>query len=375
MRVGIFETTHFEGAYPVIRLFDNGSNEITIFTYEDSYKQFQFLFAGEMQKFNWIVKSNDESKRAFIQTMYKQVKELQIELLYLNTIVDNYIFYARFIRKLKRVRIVTTLHSINNYFQHKPIWSLRRIVRILGKKRLVHVANEFNVVSLTMVDYLKKQLQSSKKVHCVPGAVYEPEKHVTDSRVENRISIVVPGAVDGRRRNYRLVTDLVDQLSERGLQVAITLLGGVDPDHGYAILQSLKSREWNGRLKYYDREVIDQPEFDKVMDESDLVLLPSMIYTNIVDDITEEYGLSMSSGNLFDIIKHAKPFIAPFGLRVDPFLESSCLRYQESPEIVDILVALIESPEVFRSLKEKAKLASMNYTIEAVRSRNADLFH
>ena len=43
MRVGVFETTHFEGAYPVIKCFDNGANEITIFCYEESYRQFAQL--------------------------------------------------------------------------------------------------------------------------------------------------------------------------------------------------------------------------------------------------------------------------------------------------------------------------------------------
>ena len=48
MHVGIFETDHFEAAYPVIRLFDNGENDITIFVYEKSYRQLQFLPAGKI---------------------------------------------------------------------------------------------------------------------------------------------------------------------------------------------------------------------------------------------------------------------------------------------------------------------------------------
>jgi len=374
MRIAIFETTHFEGSYPVIRLFDNGSNEITIFTYEESYKQFQFLFREEMDKFHWVVKPNHESKYTFIKRMYQQVKVLHIELFYMNTIADNYIIYAWMIRRLKPIRVVTTLHSINNYFEHKPRWSVRRIVRIWGKKKLVKVVNEFNVVSLTMVEYLKQHLSPSKKVHCVPGAVYEPGKRLTPSHPENVIKIVVPGAVDERRRNYQLVMDLAQEINRTGLPIVITLLGGIHPEYGKDIFQELKKHDWLGRLKFYEDEVVDQPEFDKIMDETDLVLLPSSIYIKVFDDITEQYGLSMSSGNLFDIIKHAKPFIAPFELRVDSFLESSCLRYQHASEIAEILAAIVQSPEVKGSLKEKARLASLNYTIDAIRKRNTDLF-
>src|SRR4249919_393230 len=173
MKVGIFETTHFEGAYPVIRLFDNGSNDITIFTYEDSYQQFQFLFKDEMNRYKWVVKGRDESKYSFIRRIYSETRSRKLELLYLNTITDNYIFYSWLVSLLKPLRIIITLHSINNYFNHKPAFSIRRIVRTMGKKRLIGAAKEFNVVALTMVNYLKSRLPATKKVHCVPGAVYE----------------------------------------------------------------------------------------------------------------------------------------------------------------------------------------------------------
>jgi len=372
MRVGIFETTHFEGAYPVIRLFDNGNNDITIFTYQDSYRQFQFLFKDEMSRYQWVVKRQDESKYSFIRRIYSETKSRKLEILYLNTISDNHIFYSWMIALLKRIRIIVTLHSINNYFHHKPAFNLRRIVRIIGKKTLIKTTSEFNVVALSMVDYLKSRLPAAKKVHCVPGAVYEgrtdnlpPSKEIT--------KLVVPGVIDARRRDYDLVIQLADRLEETGSRVMITLLGGIDPLFGKSVLEKLSSKKSN-RISYYNQPVVDQPEFDRVMDEADFVLLPSTIQNTILDDIPEIYGLSMSSGNLFDIIKHAKPFIAPLQLRVDPFLENSCLRYESVDEIVDVLVALNESPEVLASLQSSARVASGHYRVNEVRLRNSDLF-
>jgi hypothetical protein len=328
-----------------------------------------------MEKYTWVIKKNDESKYQFIVKMYKQVRALHIDLFYLNTIADNYIFYAWMISRLKPIRVVTTFHSINNYFEHKPSLSFRRLVRILGKKKLVRVVKEFNVVSLTMVDYLKQRLPShSNKVHCIPGAVYEPQKHRPEKLTAAGLHVVVPGSVDERRRNYGMVMELVELINKAGLDITVTLLGGIHPEFGATILQQLRKKDWHGRLRYYEVDVVDQPEFDRVMEECDMVLLPSTLYIKIFDDITEQYGLSMSSGNLFDIIKHAKPFLTSFGLRIDPYLESTCLRYQNAGEMMEILIALLESPDVFSSLNEKARLASQNYTIEAVRMRNPDLF-
>jgi hypothetical protein len=372
MRVGIFETTHFEGAYPVIRLFDDGNNDITIFTYNESYRQFQFLLDKEMSKYKWVIRGKEESKYRFIRRIYSEVKAQKLELLYLNTITDNYIFYSWMISLLKPIRIIVTLHSINNYFDHKAAFSLRRIVRTLGKKRLIRVVKEFNVVALTMVDYLKGRLPANKKVHCVPGAVYEGRSDFVPIK-KKIVQLVVPGVVDTRRRDYNLVIQLAERLIQWGSSITITLLGGVHPLFGKSVIEKLNPAVHNN-IKFYSGPVVDQPEFDKVMDEADFVLLPSTIHNTILDDIPETYGVSMSSGNLFDIIKHAKPFIAPLTLKVDPFLEASCLRYESVDEIVEVLAALNELPETFTSLQQKARLASQHYTVTEVRLRNSDLF-
>jgi len=325
-----------------------------------------------MSKYKWVVKRDDESKYSFIRRIYVETKKQNLELLYLNTISDNHIFYSWMISFLRGVRVITTLHAINNYFEHKGTWNFRRIVRTIGKKILLRVVKEFNVVALTMVEYLKKKIPPSKEVHCVPGAVYEErgQNLIAKAQITN---LVVPGAIDTRRRDYDLVLELADKLLKTGSQINITLLGGIQPQFGSSVVQKLETIS-RSNIKYYRLEVVDQPEFDEVMDEADLVLLPSTIHNTILDDVPEVYGVSMSSGNLFDIIKHAKPFIAPLALKVDPYLENSCLRYQSVDEVVDILQALNESPQAVNSLQAKAREASMYYTVEEVRKRNAALF-
>ena len=375
MRVGIFETSHFEGAYPVIRLFDNGSNQITIFCYQESYKQFQHLFRKEWDKYRWIIRGEKESKYKFIYRVYREVRKEKIELLYLNTINDNFIFYAWMIRLLRNVRVLVTIHSINYFFWSLPTFSLRAIIRKMGKKELVRVVDDFNVVTPTLVDYLRNKLPKGKRIHVVPGAVYEGRANaVVYQEPGKSIHVVVPGALDERRRDYQLVLELMRRIRRGDMPVSITLLGGLNPEFGIDIIKKIKMESFGPALKYYEQEVVDQPEFDKVMDEADLVLLPSAIHTLILDAIPEDYGITQSTGTLFDVIKHAKPFIAPLSLRVDPYLEGSCLRYESVDEIIDELSALSNSPEVFANLKSKARAASENYTIEAVRERNKDLF-
>jgi len=375
MRVGIFETTHFEGAYPVIKCFDNGANEITIFCYEESYRQFQHLFEGQMEKFSWVVKSQQDSKYKFIYRIYKETKSRKLDLLYLNTISDNFIFYAWILRFLKGVRVVLTIHSINNFFWKLPSLNLRAVIRSVGKKQLIKQVNEFNVVAMTLVDYLRTKLAASKIIYTVPGAVYEQRKRELKPLENKKISrIVVPGIIDARRRNYQDVLQLAELINKTGMRISITLLGGLNKEFGSSIIESIKNSPDTADLKYYTAPVVDQPEFDREMDDADIVLLPATVQTYILDGIYEEYGVTQSTGTLFDIVKHAKPFIAPRNLRVDPFLEKSCLRYDSMEEILEIIQALEESPDVWQDLQQKAKIASTHYTIEAVRKRNPGLF-
>jgi hypothetical protein len=307
--------------------------------------------------------------------MFSAARKKKIELLYLNTITDNFVFYAWMIRLLKNVRVVVTLHSINNFFDHRPAFSLRRIIRTFGKKQLIKAVDEYNVVALTMVDHLRSKLPGFKKIHALPGAIFEGRiSHNKVSDLRKNMQIVVPGIVDQRRRNYDQVFDLIHKLHESGLRATITLLGGFHPEHGLAVLKKIRNGSFDQNFRYYEAQVVDQPEFDRVMDEAHLVFIPSVIYTSILDDIPETYGLSMSSGNLFDIVKHGKPFIAPAALRVDPYLEESRLSYESVPEIVEFLEALTDSPDIYLSLLQKAVRASSHYTIEKVRERNNLLF-
>jgi hypothetical protein len=85
--------------------------------------------------------------------------------------------------------------------------------------------NEFNVVAMTLVDYLRTKLAASKIIYTVPGAVYEQRKRELKPSENKRISrIVVPGIIDARRRNYQDVLQLAELINKTGMRISITYL-------------------------------------------------------------------------------------------------------------------------------------------------------
>lgn len=369
-KVAIFETTHFEGSYPVIRLFDCRENQLTIFTNAFCYRQFSFLFGADVNRYQWIIQEENEPLRGFIKRAAEIVQAEKMEIFYVNTVDNNHLFFARALAGLSNTRTILTLHDINTHFHFRYRWQLRRIVRITGKKRLIRVVKEFNVVAQTMVPYLREISGNRKPVHCVPGAFFDPSLYHSPPASVQPLEIVIPGSIDAKRRNYEVVLELARACQSQQLPVRFTLLGGAQDGYGRSILEKCAAFE---NIRTYTGEVVDQPEFDRVMNASHLVFVPSVIHTVISDEIEETYGLTKSSGNMFDIIKHGRPFLAPAELQVDPVLETGCLRYSTPSQITAQLQTLINTQQ-YELLCQQAHLNSMNYTLDAIRSRNPSLF-
>jgi len=376
MNIGIFETEHFEGSYPVIKLFDYNSNEITVFTYEEAHKQFRYLFPGEPGRYEWKVKPDKQSKYLFILDMYREIKRKKIDLVYLNTISNNFIVYALMVFFLRKVRVILTIHNINSWFEYKPAFSLRRIIRYVGRRALLSLISEFNVIAEAMTDQLSGKLPKHKKVHCIPDAVFEEAYcKQTQPPVQQHINIVIPGTVDGRRRDYEQAFRLIKLLENAKASSTVIFLGKFYGEYGKKILEKSKTlRHTFSDLKYYNFETVPQPEFDNVMNAAHFVFIPSVLRTILEDGVTELYGATISSGNLFDAIKHAKPVIIPAPLKIDRFLDQSCFRYKTMEEAAGFLLSLRYDPLLYAGWTRNAMAASQNYTIEKVRERNAGLF-
>ena len=371
MKVAIFETEHFEGAFPVIKLFDIPGNEITVYTSPETHKRFLDLFGDNSRRYHWAILPG-KKKVPFFTSLYKQLKKNRPDLLYINTISNNHLLYAAVLQLLHLNRTVLTVHDINCLFDSQPSLNFRKAMIHSGKKRLVKRINEFNVVADTMTPYLQTKT-NGKKSHNIPGAVFE--HRYSPQLLNGPIRIVVPGSLDKRRRNYEQVFELARLAGENRLNVQIVLLGGYMDNEGKSIVEQadvLKSEFC--RVICYHSPLVEQSEFDRQMDAAHFVFIPSVIHTHICGDIPETYGITKSSGNIFDVIKHAKPFIIPDQLTISADLQTSCFRYKAIPDIIDFLKHMISAPADYDIWQVKALENSKNYTIEKVRARNAALF-
>jgi len=373
MKIAIIEKGHFEVAYTLIRLFDNDSNRLTIFIDEPSYEQLIQLLREKSGRYKWVVQKKD-SNREFIKLMFSQISNTGFDLVYFNTIADNFIHYAWHIRKLGHKNIIMTLHDIRGFFHYAPSLSIRKAIRFAGKRKLIKAIPAFNVLSETLVPLLQQKLQNKKPVFNIPGALFEPDGFIPKDYIAGEIiKITVPGSVDIRRRNYDSVLELLEKVKSTTLKISVTLLGSFRKGHSGSVhSKCVQYIESGSNLHIYETDIVSQQEFDRVMDESHFVWMPLNQFAAVTDGTKEEYGTSISTGNTGDVIRHAKPFFAPSYLNIDPALEKSCCRYSNIHEIIDKLKSLNSSE--YTHLQNEATSASLNYTKDKIIERNKALF-
>ena len=374
MKIAIFETYHFEVAHTLISLFDKPGNEITIFVHQEAYRQLLFLLADKAGRYTWLVRMEDETNRGFIRRVFRYTQDHSFDLLYFNTIADNFIIYAYHHRKLRRIPSVLTLHDINGQFQYKPSFSLTRIVRYIGKRLLIIRFPAFNVLADSMVPYLRKKLGSGKKIYSIPGNYFDPANIIPiQLEADNPVKIVIPGSVDERRRDYSIVKELLEATSLQNIAIEICLLGSFRSGYSESTRQFCTNYlRNNNNLKIFEEEIVDQPEFEKRIQESHFIWMPVQYKLSVSDGIIEEYGKSICSGNIGDVIKHAKPFFVPRQMPLDAALLDSAIRYDTLADILSVIRKL--SPSVYSGLQQKAWTASHHYTKENIIRRNASLF-
>lgn len=368
MNIGIQEADHFEGIYPVIRLFDDGINHLYLFVPRSTYVRLLDLLNEDGKRITWIIQEPDESTYSFCKKIKNAVDFHQISLLYLNTISKHHLIYAWLLVKLKQLPVILTVHDVNCLFFPKFSLHPRMFLQFIGKKWLVSKVRYFNTVSTTVQPYLQKCAGNEKKVSTIPGAVFERQQHRLPS--SPIMSIVVPGTIDKKRRDYEAVFNFLDRTRE--LPIHLTILGGGSDEFAGEVKN--KCRRYADKLTWFDVEIVHQELFDKYMDQAHFVWIPSVIQTQICGSIPEVYGITKSSGNIFDIIKHAKPFLFPEALTIPENLRSSGLSYQSLEDLIRQLQNYLKDPHLYTQIERKAELNSTAYTIEQIRLDNYPLF-
>lgn len=373
MHIAIYETVHFENVVPLLRLFDLPGNRITVFCDGQAFRQAKMQLGNDVDLFQWVLQKPEQSRRHFLDEARRYVKHEQVQLLYINTISDNFYHLNRLIRAGKNIRTIATLHAINSYFSPQLKFNLRRVVRVVGKWMLRRTIQEYAVQSASMLPAARKLVDPRYAVHCIPGAVYDNKQIYTAPALP--IHLVIAGSVDKRRRDYAEADSLILYLEKLAMPVRITMLGATDSAYGKEKISHWSAMQLQHvQLAWYETNLVPQDEYDRVLASAHFVYHPSTIEAELEDGATEVYGKTVCSGIFSDCIRHARPLILPATLSTDPLFEGCSFRYSGIQEIAGFLQLLISSSAEQKKWEDAGHEMAQHFTVEKIRQRNTGLF-
>lgn len=373
MRAAIFDTEHFETAYALIRLFDTGTNELTIFTNEHVCSILQHMLREKCKHYDWVIQLKHESNIHFILRIHRMLKVLRPDLLFYSTVRDNHLLHAWMLKRHPHMRSVLTLHAINAITKLLPRPGLRPVIRHIGSKLLVRQADELNILASTLRDHLEKKLRPKKPVHNLPGAVYEC--NAEEITLAGAIRLVVPGSIDQERRNYNEVFHLLDLAEQEHIAVEAILLGAPVGEYGAAIVARAKRRKGiYTSIHAYETDHVPADEFERQMKNAHFVYTPVVHFSYAYDHVREIYGETKTSGNIFDAVRYARPVLHPVHLAVPDELKKSSYSYDKTEELITLFRSLSQQPAEYTVWQQRALESSMKFTPEAIREAHPTLF-
>lgn len=121
------------------------------------------------------------------------------------------------------------------------------------------------------------------------------------------LNIVIPGTVSQKRRDYKKVLQMLQQVPHDKLDVVFL---GKAQGKELEMLQGFdKLSLTNIKIKYF-KEKVSQTEFDDYMQKADVLWCPIQKETLFFSQ-KEIYGFTKMSGNVGDAIRYAKPAVFP----------------------------------------------------------------
>lgn len=368
MNIAIYDAEHYEGIYPLIKILGTKENRLTIFTSSSSIDRLHEMLHSEFFHHKWIVIEPENRNTKYFKRVKALLKVANAEFVFFNTIATHQYHYAKLIKSFGPENCVVTVHNVNSFFEPSPRVGIKSYFNNIGKKYLRKHLVYFNVISASLLPRMNELLNAEQKVFSIPGGIFENK--IAPAPLQDRIRIVIPGMVDQNRRNYDQVFELAQLAENKNLPLEIVVSGGFKGSYAERIKEKIQNTNFQGiKLTCTDFPVVPQPEYDQQLALANYIWLPSTIHFRMDRGMPEIYGVTKSSGNVYDIVRSGKPYLAPTALNMPKDLQEIGFHYQKLEALVQYLLEIHLSPNHYEKIAALAREKSASYNIENIRQQ------
>lgn len=358
MKIAVYDTQHEETLFTVIRIFDNGENELHVFTTPEFGTALQQRHLSHHIQWHLM---KPVTALDFPAAITRENRKHRYTHIILSTVHKHHLLFAFFGKAGSKLLVV--LHD-TNVLNPKFKLGLRALLRNSGMRLLNRMADGFIVLSSEVKKYIKQEKMTQKPVMVMPGAVWEEKGNPGDN---GDFIITIPGTADETRRDYEELLRLEPLLSPATRNIRFVVLGYAD-EKGFITIISFKISDKSDRISvnYFPSTIINQDEFDQQMKQSHLVYLP--LRASVVrPEGVEYYGRTKISGGFFDAVRFSRIILQPAAIPVAEELKDQTHTYASVEELAQWINAAVNDPEFLRRAQQKADKNASRFELESVR--------
>ena len=360
----IYETTHHENLPALLDLSEARFGRVIVFLRESSYRN---ICGRDEPAERWpgtqfVVQTADESNRRFISRLFRHIRRHRSSHLHLSTLDNNLLFFA-FHLAATPAHVSLTLHEVNAWFT-RPCRTLRDASETLAKAVLHRRISYYTCFLPAMTEKLHRRVPRATAVfipsrfyRAAPAALTASRRASLSpaSRPPRPFTIVIPGSVDGNRRDYAFVTDFFRHWLPGGAAsdcpILLVILGDSHSPEATAIVASLKALESARFAVLAFNGYVPESTYEQQLAAADLLWSPLKLHKPGSRNNPEVYGQTTASGLTADLLLGDTPALVPVGLVLPDVFQTALLPYRSADEAGRLLDRLINDTEWLPKLR------------------------
>lgn len=338
-RIALYDIStpnHYIYLYTICKIFLNNKKKVTVFCSSELRDK---LITMDLDKGNieFVVFKKGQNKLKYLKYM-SQICNKYINTLWINTLELTFIENIYFMIIKPKVYSVLTIHNVNSWLKkdlfsyirgkENNITKIKNSLYFIQRRLILNRFQAINVLEDNLKCYIEEKKIYDKKIFCLPFSIVE-EKNTPIVYKEYK-SIVIPGTITSKRRNYN---DIIQILSENNdLNIKLILLGRPVDKSGLEIINKCSLLKKRGiHIKVFDNFIAEE-DFIKELQGADFILGDlNRSYNNM--GCTEIYGETKSTGVIFNMIRFSLPGILPNWYKIDKKMETSILQYKSIEDL------------------------------------------
>ena len=347
-----YEKIHATLVHSIIQISNYKTNYVVVFTNRFIFDEMKSYLGEDIKRVDWSLVPNRLSLK---HPLYTQISEKISKTEGFDKIIipSGEYYYKNYLPLLEtppeRCEVIAMVHNLNHVLGRNLNENLYRAFSGAGA---------YAVPIRQMIDEIRRRGLTDKKVYEFPQIFRGGSVKERKNEAGERYVFVVTGIVDKGRKDYDLVTEVFEGLTDLYDRISLVLLGPAKFEYGAEIIARCESLKDKGLDVTYFDDYVQADLFAAFIRDCDYILGP--VNTERPNEI---YGVTKATGIVWDMIEYARPGIVPSSLKMPQTLQSSTVFYK-SPEDLREQIIRLADPDVCKKLAGLALENSRKYSAE-----------